>query len=81
MVQMVLPIAIEFEDWVAQLNSDLIGYQIPSPVPVDKWREWGASFISGNPTLDIPFPTVLFYKKDEDWRDWAINIVQAVNNY
>lgn len=80
-VQMVLPVKIEFEDWVSQLNVDLIGYQIPHPVPVERWKDWGASFINSNPTLDIPYPTKIFYKKEEDWQDWAINIVQAINNF
>jgi hypothetical protein len=71
-----------FYDWATSFPDSSPGITLP-PVPreTSKWRNWAYSLIRSNAAsvnASVPVPLKSVYPKDEDWRKWAIQVIQSV---
>ena len=74
----VIPYSISFSQWANQqsfLRPDLEWPQPPDTA--EGWQDWAqfVYFSSSNQYPNIPYPSQLFYPKNEDWRLWAAQTI------
>lgn len=67
-----------FKRWVGSLSASLPHVTIPPCSRSDsEWRGWADNFMKSNDFL-LPVPLKRLFPKDEDWRKWAILMIQNI---
>lgn len=78
MTNVVLPLNIDFKEWVSQIRIDLPNITFPVPPKVEKWRNWASQVVNSNMLLNAPLPTALGYPNNDDWKKWAAYFVNTI---
>lgn len=77
----VIPFKIRFEKWAAQFCFIRPDLEFPIPMNHHHWRDWAQEFYLLNQQTfpDIPIPKSYFYPKDDDWRQWASQVIYILS--
>lgn len=71
---------MSFYDWATSVSTSGVNVEVPV-VPKDplKWRDWAYALIRSSPlAISLPVPLRSVYPKEEDWRKWAMQVIQNV---
>lgn len=71
----VLPVAISFERWVAELQVDFSTEEIPLNYKEENWRDFADQLRRLSTFSNNQIPT---HDGFSDWRQWAMRVVQTL---
>lgn len=75
----VLPLNIEFKEWVSQIRIDFPDVSIPIPPDsVENWKGWASQVVNSNGLNNVPLPTENSYPEIEDWRNWGAYFINSL---
>lgn len=67
----------DFRSWAGYLAACFPFVTAPIPPKEESdWRRWASAFIA-NSQLLLPVPTRSQFPKNEDWRHWAILVINC----